>query len=194
MRYLLSLIISFVVTGPALSQTDSTYFLKEIGMYIKVPVSFEIVPPEEDKAIKDKGEIALEEANGIDADGSSTKTLISFRQGKFNYVNINITPFKETKPNDWKENNDALKVFVYKSFDGKVPPQNIDTASADIIIDGLKLNRFVMNVKFTSEVTMKMVMLSRLYKGYDFGITYVSANDLVCKEMEEIIYQSKFKK
>lgn len=194
MKYLFSIIASLIVTGTVFSQTDSTYFLKEVGMYIKVPVSFEIVPQEEDKAIRDRGEKALEKANGIDADASGTKTLISFRQGMFNYVNINITPFTESKRNDWKENNDVLKLLVYRSFSGKVPPENIDTTSAEVTIDGLKLVSFVMNIRLNPNVTMKMVILSRLYKGYDLGITYVSANALVCKEIEDIIYQSKFKK
>jgi hypothetical protein len=194
MKYSILIVAALFFSKFCFSQTDTTYFFKEVGMHIKLPVTFEIVSAEEDQKKRENGEKLMEEANHMELDVSSTKTLLSFRQGQFNYVNITVTPFEEREKNDWEKNNEFLKEAVYKSFVGKVPASDIDTTSSSVIIDGIELSRFVMNIKLKAGVTMKMVVLSKFYKGYDFGICYVYINELIGKEIEDIIFHSTFKR
>ncbi|HEY0059534.1 MAG TPA: hypothetical protein VGB56_10375, partial [Flavisolibacter sp.] len=177
-----------------LGQSDSTlYYFQEVGMYIKMPSKFEIVPAVDDEKLRSKGERTMEEANNIDIDASSVINLLSVRQGQFNYLNITATPCTQSTA-VWNEENKEVNKIVYKTFADKVPPQNIDTVSTVVRVDGLVMNKFEMTLRLTPSMTMKMIMLSKLHKGHDFGICYVFVDAVIGKEFDRIVYASLFEK
>jgi hypothetical protein len=83
MKQLCALFIYLIVGNPAYSQSDATYFFKEVGMSIQVSKRFETVAFSDDEELRRKGEKLLEEANDVQIDASSTKNLLSIRQGQF---------------------------------------------------------------------------------------------------------------
>jgi hypothetical protein len=194
MKHLLIVVLWAMAFIPALSQSDTTYHFKEVGMSVKVPSKFQIVSAEEDEKIRSRGKQAMETANHVEVDASATINLLSIQKGQFNYLNITATPFGTVPEETWKVVNKQVKDAVYKTFADKVTPEKLDTASSSVKIDGVLMDKFEMKIRITEAVSMKMVMLSKLYKGFDFGISYVYMNDAIGDEIEKIVYGSKFKK
>jgi hypothetical protein len=55
-------------------------------------------------------------------------------------------------------------------------------------------DRFEMTIRINPLLTMQMLLYSKFYKGYDFGIAYVYMDKAVGKELEDIVQNAKFKK
>lgn len=195
MKQFLLLIKTLIVFNCAFSQSDtSSYYFKEVGMSIMVPAKFEVVQASEDEKLHTKGKKLLEDANNVQIDASSTKTLLSIKQGQFNYMNISVTPYKEVSKNGWEKDNKGVKNMLYNSFVDKVGSKNIDTATTLSNVDGLTLDRFEMTIRITSSMTMKMLLYSKYYKGFDFGICYAYLDKVTGIELENIVSNAKFKK
>lgn len=195
MKQFLFLITTLIVFSSASSQLDSTlYYFEEVGMSVTVPPKFETVGFAEDEKLRHKGEKLIEDANNVQVDVSSTKNLLSIRQGQFNYMNITVTPYKQVRKNGWEKDNKAVKDMLYTSFVEKVTSQNVDTASTSANVDGLLFDRFEMTIRINSSMTMKMLLYSKYYKGYDFGIAYTYLDKAIGKELDDIVQDAKFEK
>ena len=195
MKHFLLLIKALFLLNCAFSQSDTTsYFFKEVGMSIMVPSNFRTVKSFEDEKLRIKGERLLEDANNVQIDASSTKTLLSIRESQFNYMNITVTPYKEVSKNSWQKDNNGVKKILYTSFVDKVGSKNIDTASTLSNVDGLMLDRFEMTIRIKSSMTMKMLLYSKYYHGFDFGICYAYLDKAIGYELENIVSHAKFKK
>jgi hypothetical protein len=195
MKHFLLSISILIAFKTGFSQSDLTpHYFKEIGLSIKVPSKFEIVESDEDEKLRLKGEKLLEGANNVQIDASSMKNLLSIKQGQFNYMNITVTPYKETSEDEWEKQNKEVKNMLYKSFVEKVTLQNIDTTSTSINVDGVLFDRFEMTIRINSSMTMKMLLLSKFYKGYDFGIAYTYLDKAIGKELDNIVHNAKFEK
>lgn len=195
MKHLLLLIKSLFLFTCAFSQSDTTlHYFKEVGMSIIVPDKFKIVESAEDERLRIKGEKLIKDANGLKVDASATKTLLSIKQGQFNYMNITVTPYKEESENGWEKDNNGVKNILYNSFVDKVGSKNIDTATTLSNVDGLMFDRFEMAIRITSSLTMKMLLYSKYYKGFDFGICYAYLDTAIGEDLETIVSNAKFRK
>lgn len=193
-QFLLLIKAQFLFTFVFSQSNTTSYYFKEVGMSIMVPANFEIVESSEDEKLHRKGEKLLEDANNIQIDASSTKTLLSIKQGQFNYMNITVTPYKEVTKNNWTIDNNSVKKMLYNSFVDKVGSTNIDTATSGSNVDGLMLDRFEMTIRIRPSMTMKMLLYSRYYKGFDFGICYAFLDKVVGTQLENIVSNAKFRK
>lgn len=194
MRILLFITTSLIFNA-AFAQKDTTqYYFKEVGMRIGIPVKFETVDAAEDERLRMKGEKAIEDANDVEVNTSSTKNLLSIKHGPHNYLNITVTPYRQVAKNGWEEDNKVVKNLVYNSFVEKVSPKNIDTSGTTVQVNGILFDRFQMTIKITPAMTMKMLLYSKYYKGYDFGICYVFVDDAIGMEFERMINNSTFEK
>ena len=195
MKHFLLLVKALFLLNCAFSQSDTTsYFFKEVGMSIMVPSKFLTVESFEDEKLRIKGKRLLEDASNFPIDASSTRTLLSIKQGQFNYMNITVTPYKELSKNGWQKDNNGVKNILYASFVDKVGSKNIDTATTLSNVDGLMLDRFEMTIRITSSMTMKMLLYSKYYKGFDFGICYAYLDKAIGYELENIVSHARFKK
>lgn len=70
----------------------------------------------------------------------------------------------------------------------------MDTSSSKISIDGLFFRKFEVSLTLRQKKLFTMVILSTLYKGFDFGITYLYMNPETKNEIEVMLKHSKFKK
>jgi hypothetical protein len=161
---------------------------------MKVPSGFEIVESAEDEKLRLKGTKLLEGANNVQIDASSTKNLLSIKQGESNYMNITVTPYKQIGQDGWEKDNKELKNMLYKSFVEKVSLQNVDTISTPIIVDSVLLDRFEMTIRINSTMTMTMRLLSKYYKSYDFGIAYTFLDKAIGRQLDDIVHDVKFEK
>ena len=83
---------------------------------------------------------------------------------------------------------------MFKTFSEKIPRAKIDTLTSLTLIDGLQFEMITMKISLNERVLLTMRLMYKLYKGYDFGISYLYVNDWAKTAIEEVIYKSKFEK
>jgi hypothetical protein len=66
------------------------------------------------------------------------------------------------------------------------------TVSDPTKVGGLDFDRFRIPLAVKGKPAFIMYLLAKLYKGYDFGITYLYTDDRAKTQMENILAGSKF--
>ena len=175
------------------AQTPATkYSFPQVGWTMFLPASFKILDSAKNAAMTENGKKAMEDANNIKADFSGLKTLISAMKDRTNYFNSTIKAYDPKKEGPYATTNQVVKSVLYNTFKQKLPSAKLDTASSYLDIDGLIFDRFYMRLTLDNKVLFHMVVLSKFYKGYDFGITYLYSDEESKTELESILKTSKF--
>lgn len=172
---------------------DTLLKFKEVGWTIRLPRTFVLVSDKENEELTQNGLSAIEKSNDVKVDMEGLKTLLSASKGEFNYISATIQPFSE-EDGDYVEVNEGVKEMLYKTFADQMVGGKIDTSSTTQTIDGISFSRFNADVSMEGKKVMTMVMLFRLHKGFDFGITYVYVDDKAKNEIETMLRNSKFEK
>ena len=176
-----------------LGQQGRRLTFKEVGWTITLPPDFDIIDSAGNEAMNSKGKKAMEESNDVKIDISEMKTLICALKNKYNYFNATITPYDVTKEGDYGEAGRAVKDMLYKTFADKMPDAVIDSSSSATTIDGLSFDKFRIVLKVDDKLLFNMILLSKLYKKFDFGISYLYLDEPTKLEMENILNTSKFR-
>lgn len=191
-------IITFLVlltfSIQALAQ-DSTkrYTFKEIGWTITLPDEFTVMDSVQNRKSMEKGVKAIEESNGVIADISEVITLFSATKNTFQYLTSTLTPYDPKKDGDYKQAIRDLKEITYNTFKDQMPDAVLDSSSTKMTIDGLGFDKFIIVIK-VKDLTLTMVLIGKLYKGYDFGISYLYMDEKTREQIEASINGSKFRK
>jgi hypothetical protein len=123
-------------------------------------------------------------------DASTTRTLINAQKGH-NTFNATITPFDPKTDGDFATATQATKDILYKTFLDQMPDSKLDSSTSSVTIDGLQFDQYHITVTLKQK-TFDMVLLSKLYKGYDFGITYLYLDETSKKKIDAILASSQF--
>ncbi len=70
----------------------------------------------------------------------------------------------------------------------------MDTSSVEETIDALVFEKFQLILYVGKKELLTMVMLSKLYNGLDFGITYLYMTESTKNEIASMLLQSTFEK
>jgi isoleucyl-tRNA synthetase len=188
-------LVFFLVSFSCYSQdAEKIFVFKELGWTLSLPVSFKILDSIDDSKRSEKGKKASEETNNIEGDISKTRTLISAIKNTYNYFNSTITPFDPKKDGSWDSRNKEIKNFMYQAFSTKMEDAKIDSLTTTETIDGLQFDKYKITVTIDNKVLFTTLLLSRFYKGYDFGITYLYLDAETKEEIEQTLMKSKFEK
>lgn len=175
-------------------ELERKYFFKEVGWTISLPADFKTIDSVDNLKRMERGVKAIEKANNIDADASSTRTLISATKNKYNYFNVTLTPFNTMKEGNWEASNQKLKDLVYKTMEARMGNAKLDSSSSNEFIDGLKFSKFHVSAVLNNEVKFDMFILVRFHKGFDLGVTYLSLDDRTRQQIESMLKNSRFNK
>ncbi len=176
------------------AQQGRLFTFKEVGWTMTLPPDFELIDSVGNEKMKDRGKEAMEQSNDVTIDMSQTKTLISALKNKYNYFNSTITPYDVKKDGSYEEANRSVKDILYKTFADKMPDASIDSSSTTTIIDGISFEKFRIVLKVGDKLLFNMILLSKLYRNFDFGISYLYLDETTKQEMENILSTSKFRK
>jgi len=189
------IIFTTLAFGPCFAQqADKKFTFKEVGWTFTLPSEFIIIDSADNAERNERGKKAMEEANDIKADISQTKTLISATKNTYNYFNSTITPFDTKKDGNYIEANQGVKDMVYNTFSVKMPDAKIDSSTTSITIDGLTFDKFKITITVNDKVLFNMILLTKFYKGFDFGISYLYLDEATKEQIETILGTSKFSK
>ena len=178
----------------AQSETGKSYTFSQIGWSFTLPGGFTPMDSATAEAASQRGTKAIEDANGITADMSKTKTLISATKNSYNYFNVTITPYDVAKDGDFTTVSNGVKGVVYTTFAGQMPDAVIDSSTTIVSIDGLSFDKFRVTVTMQGKAIFNMFLLSKLYKGFDLGIAYLYVDEDTKQEIEALLSNSKFTK
>ncbi|RYG44462.1 MAG: hypothetical protein EOO01_19465 [Chitinophagaceae bacterium] len=168
-------------------------FLKEVGWTISLPTDFELIDSADQAARQQRGKDRIEKSNDIEVDVKELRTLVSAKSG-FNYFAATIAPFDKNGDGDYVTASREANRVVYITMQENMPDATIDSFSNSQVIDGLRFSKFVMNIKISPTANMTMIIISKYYKGFDFGISYLYLNDKAKKQIEDMIANSTFTK
>jgi len=174
----------FVFKFSFAQQADRKYFFKEVGWTLIIPAEFKIADSTEDAAVGERGKKAIEETNDIKIDISQTKTLITVTKNTYNYFNCTITPFDPKTDGNYEATSQIVKDMLYK----------IDSISTQEKIDGLGFDKFRLTISLNDKILFNMFLLSKYYRGYDFGISYLYMDDKTKEQIESMLRNSRFTK
>lgn len=193
MRTIIFLLL-IILTNGALAQDSTTrYTFKEIGWTFTLPADFKELDSMANNKNIERGKKAFEESNDIVADLSELKTLFSATKGTFQYISATLTPFDPKKDGDYLDANKVVKGITYNTLRDQMPGAEVDSTTKKITIDGLEFDKFSVSIKM-KELSLTLVLISKLYKGYDFGISYLYIDEETREQLEACIRNSKFRK
>jgi hypothetical protein len=194
MRKFILILALFSIGRVSAQQTDKTYYFKELGWSIVLPSDFTVSDSADEAARLQRGKKAIEEANNVKADVSATRTLLGATKNKLNYFNVTVTPFDPQQDGDYLSAGQQVKDILYATFAEKAPDLKIDSSSTTVNIGGLSFDRFHLFLSMGDKGAFHMFMLSKLYKGYDFGICYLYLDEETKQQIETMLANSKFVK
>jgi hypothetical protein len=187
--FLAVLVISF-----SHAQKPVVYFFSEVGLTLYLPPEFKVLDAVQNETLNKKGVSAMSEANNMTIDASPLKTLIAARKSQFDYFNVTVTPYNENKEGPYEDASKQMNKILYTTFHEKLKNAQIDTITRIKTIDGLIFTEFSVKVPVNDKLTLNMFVLSKFYKGYDFGITYLYTDDVTRSQMQSILQSCKFTK
>jgi hypothetical protein len=180
--------------GQVTSKQSHQFQFPQVGWKIKVPSDFTIMDSAQVAAMGDKDANAINNTYGTTTDFGTTKTLISFNKGQYNFFSSTITPFDPERDGDWNEVNSKLKNVILETLRTQASTIKIDTLSSVETIDGLEFHKFQIITTYQSKLVMNTFRYRRLHKGFDYGINISYTDENVGKELQLILASSKFDK
>lgn len=194
MKLLFTLFLALANLCCSAQDSIKTYTFKEVGWTVKLPPGFKELSAAEDAAKNKKGKELMEDVAKTEIDVSELRTLFSATKNTHNYINSTVTPYNPEVDGDWRETLGFVKEMLYQTFKEKMPDAAVDTASSSMIIDGIRFDKFRVTITIDKKVIFTSYLLSKLYKGYDFGISYLCLDDKTLRDVEGTLHSSKFKK
>jgi hypothetical protein len=171
--------------------TGETYTSKELGWTIEIPKGYTVTAKDLAQAQQEKGLKMIEKATDNQVITDSLKQLIGFMKDKFNNFGSTSQPVQESYPGEYQENSKYLSTIIYQTF----ASQGIkaDTATGKETIQGLEFNALYTKIYSPQgKVILNQIMLSRLHKGYDFGVNINYNNEEDKEILVKAFRNSKF--
>jgi hypothetical protein len=163
----------------------------EIGWSITLPDGFKIIDSSGMAASMTRGKASIDTSIYKKIEPSERKILIAAKKGSNAFMSF-LTPFDEAKDGSWLSSNQLVRQVMFQTLTNKFPSIQFDSTATVETIASLTFNKFVIKGIDKGKVVYNSVMLSKLYNGKDFEISYVYVDDIVGKEIEEMLRQSKF--
>jgi len=189
---LLGCLLLSMIKAEAQKDADQ-YVLGQIGWTFSLPPNFTILSATDIALVNARGKKAIEKVIGQSVDVSGTKTLVSAKKDNLNYFNCTVAAFDPAKDGNWNAANADIKRIVFDAFKKEMPGNTIDSATTQTTIDGVPFQKFTVNIVVrTSRLTS--ILYSKLYRGYNLGITTTFADPRVGRDFEYMMEHSTFKK
>lgn len=171
------------------------YYFKEVDWELTIPNDFQTKDSLRNVKLQEKGLQSMEKANNVNlGDLSDLKTLVSAFKGAHEYFNATIRRFNKSGEGNYDSASRTVNRLVYNTFLKEAPDAIIDTSSTKENIGGLIFNKFQVTLNLQKKDLFTIVILSKLYRDLDFGITYLFQNEATKNEIEGFLQHSNFKK
>jgi len=185
----------FCATKNARSQDSARkYYFREIGWTMTLPPYFIIQDSTANRRRLGRAKELMEEATNFTTDTTGTITLLAAKKDNLNYFYAGITPFSSRKDGNWDSLISFSKGELYRAFVIKLPEAKIDSVGTTNLFGGLTFSKYKITITTENRTVINSVLVSKLYKGYTFAITYFYNNEATKNEIEKMLENSSFSK
>jgi hypothetical protein len=193
MKAITTLIVLIFFSLPGFSQESQKLSFNQIGLTVELPADFQIISKHETDKKLQRGINAVAEETNITIDLSNLIMLFSASKNQFSYVSATIEKFDEKTDGPYSEANNMVKEIMYTTLKGKIQDKPIDTISSVIEIDGVSFDKFEVSIILEPNFVLRSILISKLYKGYDLGISYVYVDEKTKEQMDKMLAGMKLK-
>ena len=190
---ILFLIYGLLIHSLGFCQGSKRFTFQKIGWTIELPNDFLVLDSSGSNAYLNASVNMLDSLGDIKVDAQKTIVLIVANKNDNNF-NAIITPFNPKIDGSWMKQHEELKTITYNLIKEAVPGAILDSSSSKEVIDHVVFEKFTIISSINGKVVGGVVGLSKLYKGYDFGITYSYNDESVKKQIETMLSTSKLAK
>jgi hypothetical protein len=194
MRISLVLFLMIIFFSAAAQQKDSTCTFKEIGWRVTVQADFQIADNQKAEEATQRGLGMVKGATGVKGDISHFKVLVYAKNSPGNMFQASLEDFARGSDSGLRKTMKHVKDVLYTTIAKEIPTSALDSISSIQEIDGMSFDKFDLKITLEGRGEAHTIMLSKYYKGYDFGITYSYINDSIKQEIETMLQNSKFDK
>jgi hypothetical protein len=194
MKTWILLLVLFLVKTSYGQETEKKYSFREIGWTIILPEGFKTADSIEIEKVNEKGMKLVEESSGISMGMKELRTLIAANKDAYNYFNSTIRKFNPAEEGNYDSSTKIVKEVIFKTFVDNMPGAKLDSSTSIATIDEVVFDKFKVRIIVAENIELNMVLLSKLYKGYDFGISYLYIDELNRNQIESMLNKSKFEK
>ena len=185
--------LTFVlITITSYTQEGRQYSFDDIGWQITIPYDFTLYDFIDQARNMQETDEPGEYNNTMDLFFSQTN-IIAIKD-RFNYFNITTTPFDAAEDGSWDEVMKNCRTEAYNNMTKILEGATIDTVSSIEYFDGMAFNKFHIALSLNNEVKLHLFLLSKLYRGYDFSISYLNINNEARQQIELMLRSSRFKR
>jgi hypothetical protein len=183
MRTLLIVLLSSISLSSFAQDSSHKYYFKEVGWRIDLPADYIVV------GNKAAMQIAL---NGSKSDPTGLNILLSAGKSSGEMFQAGLSRYS-ARIIDFKRVVQAVKDSNYVTLLKTIPGAQLDSSSSAKTIDGKLFDKFHIEIHINGRI-IDYFLLSKLYNGANFEITYVYATDHSRQEIETMLKNSKFDK
>ena len=176
------------------SSSDGQKFRNDdFGWNIIIPRGFEKVPDTLWARMQNKGLSAIESTYDAKVDNQA-KTIFVFSSDQFNYIESNYQPFDPVRDGNYLEGFKNVNDVLYGTLKANMPKASLDSSYSRELVGGKEFNVFNVAAQLNPQVTLHLLMYSRLFGGKEFTVNIMYMDAARGKDLLEAWRGSSFDK
>ncbi len=190
---LLSLLTLLSISCSNRKKTAQEFYDENFKWKITIPDNLEAANPEKWEKTRQKGKQMIEDTYN-DEVGDYTIPIFTFNDGQFNVFESMYETFDPEVDGDFLENNKFVNEILYETFITQMPGIIVDTLTTIEQIDNLDFYVFKIKVTYPNEITLNILMYSRLFDKKSFGLNIIYREEEIGQKMLDAWKNSTFEK
>jgi hypothetical protein len=174
-------------------QTDSTIYISEFGWTMKLPSDLKIIDPKVTVERQREGIKLMEGTIDKKIDSTDIVQLISAGRDKGNFFVANYSTSKQASYANYDSTDNAIKKIFFTTLRSNIAG-NFDTLSTLILLDGIKFNKYQVDININEKVKIYTWVMTTFYKNYFLSVSSVCTDKVVGDEITKMFQYSKFDK
>ena len=160
---------------------------------ISVPRGFKNVPDTLWAKMQNKGAAAIENTYDVKVENQA-HTIFVFNSDQFNYFEANYQPFDSSSDGDYQEAYKSVSDVIYGTLKSQMPNARLDSSYSRETVGGKEFYVFKMAAQLNPQMTMRMLMYSRLFGKKEFSVNIMYVDEAKGKAVLDAWKASTFDK
>jgi hypothetical protein len=159
-----------------------TVYDKDFKWTISIPKGFERLSDSAEAKMQQKGVAAIEGAyNGKVV--NKARVICAFKSDQLHYFEANSQPNEDAKNGGYDQSFKQVSDVLYHTFEVNMPKVRLDSSYSREIVAGKEFHVFQVAIHITPEVTMHMLMYSRMFGEREFSVNMLYVKEEIGKQL-----------
>jgi hypothetical protein len=157
------------------SSDGQTIHNSDFNWTISIPRGFDKVADSAWTKMQNKGAAAIESTYDEKVENQA-KTIFVFQSDQLNYFESNYQPFDSTKDGNYLEVYKNVNDILYGTLKAQMPMAKLDSSYSRETVGGKDFSVFHLTAVITQQVTLHILMYSRLFGKKEFTVNIMYAD------------------